>query len=90
MRRLPGQARPAIMPMPMPVWLRTSAWAASGASRTFWRPALSGGRGNVLEAPEGAQAEVRSQTGMGLGMIAGLAWPGCLRKLDRESPGYAD
>jgi len=52
--------------------------------------ALSAGRGNVLEAPEAAQAEVRSQTGMGMGMIAGLAWPGCLRKLDRESPGYAD
>jgi ribulose-5-phosphate 4-epimerase/fuculose-1-phosphate aldolase len=52
--------------------------------------ALSAGRENVLEAPENAQAEVRSQTGMGMGMIAGLAWPGCLRKLDRESPGYAD
>lgn len=52
--------------------------------------ALSAGRGGVLEAPESAQAEVRGQTGMGMGPIAGLAWPGCLRKLDRESPGYAD
>ena len=52
--------------------------------------ALSAGRDNVLMAPEHAQGEVRSQTGGGLGMIAGLAWPGCLRKLDRESPGYAD
>lgn len=52
--------------------------------------ALSAGRDNVLMAPDHAQAEVRSQTGGGLGMIAGLAWPGCLRKLDRESPGYAD
>jgi len=52
--------------------------------------ALSAGRENVLEAPEASQAEVRSQTGFGLGMIASLAWPGCLRKLDRESPGYAD
>jgi ribulose-5-phosphate 4-epimerase/fuculose-1-phosphate aldolase len=52
--------------------------------------ALSAGRDHVLEAPQAAQAEVRSQTGMGMGMIGGLAWPGCLRKLDRESPGYAD
>uniref|UniRef100_B0T1M1 Class II aldolase/adducin family protein n=1 Tax=Caulobacter sp. (strain K31) TaxID=366602 RepID=B0T1M1_CAUSK len=52
--------------------------------------ALSAGRDKVLEAPEAAQAEVRKQTGMGMGMIASLAWPGCLRKLDRESPGYAD
>ena len=52
--------------------------------------ALSAGRENVLMAPDHAQAEVRSQTGGGLGMIAGLAWGGCLRKLDRESPGYAD
>lgn len=51
--------------------------------------ALSAGRDRVLLAPETAQAEVRGQTGMGLGMIAGLAWPGCLRQLDRESPGYA-
>ncbi|ALL13059.1 class II aldolase/adducin family protein [Caulobacter henricii] len=52
--------------------------------------ALSAGRDNVLMAPDHAQNEVRSQTGGGLGMIAGLAWGGCLRKLDRESPGYAD
>jgi hypothetical protein len=52
--------------------------------------ALSAGRDNVLEAPQAAQDEVRGQTGMGMGMIAGLAWPGNLRKLDRESPGYAD
>ncbi|WP_369059271.1 class II aldolase/adducin family protein [Caulobacter sp. 73W] len=50
--------------------------------------ALSIGRDKVLLAPEAAQAEVRSQTGMGMGMIGGLAWPGCLRKLDRELPGY--
>ncbi|ACL94724.1 class II aldolase/adducin family protein [Caulobacter vibrioides] len=52
--------------------------------------ALSIGRDNVLLAPEAAQDEVRKQIGMGMGMIGGLAWPGCLRKLDRESPGYAD
>lgn len=50
--------------------------------------ALSAGRDNVMMAPDHAQAEVRNQTGGGLGMIASLAWPGCLRKLDRESPGY--
>ena len=48
--------------------------------------ALSAGRENVLIAPEGAQAEVRQQVGRGMG--GALAWPGCLRKLDRESPGY--
>lgn len=52
--------------------------------------ALSIGRDNVLLAPDAAQEEVRKQTGMGMGMIGGLAWPGCLRKLDRELPGYAD
>jgi ribulose-5-phosphate 4-epimerase/fuculose-1-phosphate aldolase len=52
--------------------------------------ALSIGRDKVLLAPEEAQAEVRKQVGMGMGLIGGLAWPGCLRKLDRESPGYAD
>jgi ribulose-5-phosphate 4-epimerase/fuculose-1-phosphate aldolase len=50
--------------------------------------ALSIGRQNVLLAPQAAQDEVKSQVGMGMGMIGGLAWPGCLRQLDRESPGY--
>jgi ribulose-5-phosphate 4-epimerase/fuculose-1-phosphate aldolase len=48
--------------------------------------ALSGGRGHVLLAPQAAQDEVRSQTAAGMG--GPLAWPACLRKLDRELPGY--
>jgi ribulose-5-phosphate 4-epimerase/fuculose-1-phosphate aldolase len=48
--------------------------------------ALSVGRENVLIAPEASQAEVRGQTGRGVG--GALAWPGCLRRLDRENPGY--
>ncbi|MFM8819504.1 MAG: class II aldolase/adducin family protein [Phenylobacterium sp.] len=48
--------------------------------------ALSCGRENVLIAPEAAQEEVRRQVGQGIG--GKLGWPGCLRKLDRESPGY--
>jgi ribulose-5-phosphate 4-epimerase/fuculose-1-phosphate aldolase len=48
--------------------------------------ALSAGRENVLFAPEASQGEVRNQTGRGIG--GQLAWPGCLRKLDRELPGY--
>jgi ribulose-5-phosphate 4-epimerase/fuculose-1-phosphate aldolase len=48
--------------------------------------ALSAGRENVLVAPDAAQAEVRSQVSRGIG--GGLAWPGCLRRLDREMPGY--
>ncbi|HET6970617.1 MAG TPA: class II aldolase/adducin family protein [Phenylobacterium sp.] len=48
--------------------------------------ALSAGRENVLMAPAAAVAEVRSQVGRGIG--GQLGWPGCLRKLDRELPGY--
>ena len=50
--------------------------------------ALSAGRDGVLTAPDAAQAEVRSQMGRGMGGIGGLAWPGCLRQLDRNMPGY--
>ena len=49
--------------------------------------ALSAGRDKVLLAPEAAQEEVKGQS-MGVGMVAGLAWPGLLRKLDRHLPGY--
>src|ERR1044071_8393571 len=48
--------------------------------------ALSVGRENVLLAPDAAVAEVKSQTGNGFG--GALAWPACLRKLDRHLPGY--
>lgn len=48
--------------------------------------ALSGGRENVLIAPKEAQETVLRQVAGGLG--GALAWPGCLRRLDRESPGY--
>ncbi len=50
--------------------------------------ALSAGRDRLLEAPASAQAEVRQQIGSSMGMVAGLAWPGLLRKLDRALPGY--
>src|SRR5580692_9331822 len=48
--------------------------------------ALSAGRDGVLESPRPARAEVKGQVARGIG--GGLAWPGALRKLDRESPGY--
>ncbi len=48
--------------------------------------ALSAGRENVLFAPQNSQDEVRDQTSRGIG--GGLAWPGALRRLDRELPGY--
>ncbi|MDB5417915.1 MAG: class aldolase/adducin domain protein [Phenylobacterium sp.] len=48
--------------------------------------ALSAGRDNVLFAPEASRSEVKAQTGRGIG--GQLAWPGCLRKLDRQLPGY--
>ena len=49
--------------------------------------ALSVGRQNVVIASQASQDEVRAQTAGG-GVPAALAWPGCLRLLDRESPGY--
>ena len=48
--------------------------------------ALAGGRATVLMAPEASVAEVKNQVARGIG--GALAWPGCLRKLDRELPGY--
>ena len=48
--------------------------------------ALSVGRANVAFASDAAIAEVRDQSMRGVG--GELAWPGCLRKLDRQSPGY--
>jgi ribulose-5-phosphate 4-epimerase/fuculose-1-phosphate aldolase len=52
--------------------------------------APSVGRENVLLAPEASQETVRqqSQRNARSGIGGGLAWPACLRKLDRESPGY--
>ena len=52
--------------------------------------ALAGGRDKVLIAPQPSQDEVRTQVGanMGGGIKGGLAWPACLRKLDRDLPGY--
>jgi ribulose-5-phosphate 4-epimerase/fuculose-1-phosphate aldolase len=48
--------------------------------------ALSAGRDKVLIAPQASQDEVKNQVGRGVG--GALAWPACLRKLDRELPGY--
>jgi ribulose-5-phosphate 4-epimerase/fuculose-1-phosphate aldolase len=48
--------------------------------------ALSAGRERVRIASEASQAEVRAQTRRGIG--GALAWPGALRRLDRENPGY--
>jgi ribulose-5-phosphate 4-epimerase/fuculose-1-phosphate aldolase len=50
--------------------------------------ALSAGRDGVLIAPQAAQDEVSRQTGGNVGMTGNLAWPGCLRLLDRRLPGY--
>ena len=49
--------------------------------------ALSAGREGVLIAPEDAQLETHKQ-GRGLPMVSKLAWPGLMRKLDRQLPGY--
>lgn len=50
--------------------------------------ALTAGVDGVLLAPESAQKEVAIQTAAMGPMASKLAWPGLLRKLDRESPGY--
>jgi hypothetical protein len=50
--------------------------------------AAAHGRENLRIAPDHAIATVAQQQAAASGMGAMLAWPGCLRKLDRESPGY--
>lgn len=51
--------------------------------------ALSAGRGGVRLAPPAAQDEVRAQvSGPMAAMAAQLAWPGLLRRVQRESPGF--
>jgi ribulose-5-phosphate 4-epimerase/fuculose-1-phosphate aldolase len=49
--------------------------------------ALTAGRHGVLAASQTAQEEVRGQVA-GMPMVARLAWPGLLRRLDRQLPGY--
>ncbi len=49
--------------------------------------ALAGGRENIRIAPQEAQDTVKQQVGFS-GMSGRLAWPGLLRKVERESPGY--
>ena len=55
-------------------------------SCTMQIAALTAGRDKVLIAPDASQEEVRNQSARGVG--GALAWPACLRKLDRELPGY--
>lgn len=50
--------------------------------------ASSQGREHLKMAPVEAQETVKQQVQATMGMGAVLAWPGCLRKLDRQSPGY--
>jgi ribulose-5-phosphate 4-epimerase/fuculose-1-phosphate aldolase len=50
--------------------------------------ALGVGRANIRMLPEALLDTVRQQTSGGFG--GEIAWPGCLRRLDRLSAGYAD
>ncbi|MEI7931505.1 MAG: class II aldolase/adducin family protein [Alphaproteobacteria bacterium] len=50
--------------------------------------ALAGGREHALIAPKAAQDEVAMQIQSNAAVSADLAWPGCLRLLDRKLPGY--
>ena len=50
--------------------------------------ALSAGTQGVRHAPPAAREEVKAQMAMMGPMASKLAWPGLLRKLQRESPGY--
>ena len=53
---------------------------------TMQHLALSAGRDHVLLAPDASRNEVKSQTSRTIG--GALAWPGALRRLDRNNPGY--
>ena len=50
--------------------------------------ALSAGRDSLLEAPMAARDEVQAMTERALPGGGMLVWPGSLRLLDRQSPGY--
>lgn len=50
--------------------------------------ALSAGREGLRHASLAAREEVKTQIAMMGPMASKLAWPGLLRKLNRESPGY--
>jgi ribulose-5-phosphate 4-epimerase/fuculose-1-phosphate aldolase len=49
--------------------------------------AMTAGRDKVLIAPRASQDEVRNQASS-RAIGGALAWPACLRKLDRDLPGY--
>ena len=74
----------AVGPTAGEAWLGMFFLERACAQQTL---ALSGGRATVLLAPEAAQSEVKAQSA-GLPFVANLAWPGWLRRLDRELPGY--
>jgi ribulose-5-phosphate 4-epimerase/fuculose-1-phosphate aldolase len=46
------------------------------------------GREHIRIAPDAAIETVRQQVTAAIGVGAALAWPGCLRKVQWESPGY--
>ena len=49
--------------------------------------ALSAGRNGVIEVSQAVQDKVAPLSG-GVGFVGVLVWPGLLRRLDREMPGY--
>jgi ribulose-5-phosphate 4-epimerase/fuculose-1-phosphate aldolase len=49
--------------------------------------ALSAGRSGVLEVGQAVQDIVAPLSG-GVGMVSGLVWPGLIRRLKRENPGW--
>lgn len=49
--------------------------------------ALSAGRDNLIEVPQTVQDKVAPLSG-GIGFVGPLVWPGILRRLNRELPGY--
>jgi len=49
--------------------------------------ALSAGRGAVVEISQAVQDKVAQLSG-GVGFVGVLTWPGLIRKLQRENPGY--
>jgi ribulose-5-phosphate 4-epimerase/fuculose-1-phosphate aldolase len=49
--------------------------------------ALSAGRGNLIEVGQEVQYKV-APLSLGVGFVGQLTWPGLIRKLKRENPGY--
>ena len=70
------------------LWNHGTLSVGETAAQCWMVMASAQGREHIRVAPTDAIETVKQQQAMASGVGAMLAWPGCLRKLDRESPGY--